>query len=165
MDDGGRVFPHGGDAAAAIPSRPCQSALARLGASLRMPERFVRMKSPVRFNSRLGRRIQNLAGIVLLRAMADLPGAKARCRRAPRPLRREKAGSFSAWANRLTRKVSPKPRSSLIVWSGCHAPGLRRQGAGEPVRRRARRAFVECAAHAAGFPPLPRARTSALLPA
>ena len=39
----------------------------------------------------------------------------------PATLRREKAGSFSACAMRLARKVSPKSRSSLMVFA-CWRP-------------------------------------------
>ena len=48
----------------------------------------------------------------------------------PATWRREKVGSFSTWAIRLARKVSPKERSPLMVWCGCHTSGLRRQAAG-----------------------------------
>ena len=34
----------------------------------------------------------------------------------PATWRREKVGSFSTWAIRLARKVSPKSRASLMVW-------------------------------------------------
>ena len=48
----------------------------------------------------------------------------------PATLRREKVGSFSAWAIRLARKVSPKERSSLMVWCEYFTAELFRQAGG-----------------------------------
>ena len=48
----------------------------------------------------------------------------------PATLRREKVGSFSTWAIRLARKVSPKSRASVVVWCGYHRHELPRQDGG-----------------------------------
>ena len=48
----------------------------------------------------------------------------------PATWRREKVGSLSALAIRLVRKVSPKERSSLMVWYEGDTPELLRQAGG-----------------------------------
>lgn len=47
----------------------------------------------------------------------------------PATWRREKAGSFSDLAVRLARKVSPKERSTLMVWRAYYTDAAWRQAA------------------------------------
>ena len=62
----------------------------------------------------------------------------------PATWRREKVGSFSTWAIRLARKVSPKDSSSLMVWCGYYMEEMSRQGSGigDAVFARGKLSFV-----------------------
>ena len=48
----------------------------------------------------------------------------------PATWRSEKVESFSTWAIRLARKVSPKSRASLMAWCEYYIAKLLRQAAG-----------------------------------